>query len=116
VEGTGGAGIGRLNIYDFITNSSRLAFPAQYPVRSGKNMRQVTPFMDSSDRHHAGENPAEFPNSSCRAIPIPSITSFAYCVSDAPNICPHSMHFGNMFICRHASCQAIVKQTANQSI
>jgi len=71
--------------------------------------------MNSFD-HRAGREPVEFPNNDCRAIHIPSITSFAYCVSDTPNICPHSLHFGNMYICRHASCQVIVERTANQSI
>ena len=77
---------------------------------------KFAPPMNSSDPRSAGQNPGEFPNDKCRAIPMPSVTTFAYCVSDTPNICPHALHFGKMFICRHASCQAIAARTADQSI
>jgi hypothetical protein len=72
--------------------------------------------MDLPDQLHTSESRDEFPNNNCRAVQIPAIANFAYCVSETPNVCPHSLYFGRMYLCRHASCQAIVARTESQSI
>lgn len=72
--------------------------------------------MNSPSPSPTGRTPDEFPNPSCRAVQIPSIANFAYCMSEMPNICPHSLYFGKLFLCRHADCLVIAKRTQKESI
>jgi hypothetical protein len=57
-----------------------------------------------------------YPNPGCRAVGIPGIDNYAQCVSESASICPNSLYFGKMFLCRHSSCLAIVQRTENKSV
>jgi len=58
---------------------------------------------------------SNLPDESCRALKIPDVAKFAFCLGEFQSTCPHSLHFGNVYICRHVTCQEIVKKTGERS-